>query len=227
MENILVQPAPAAPQPAEPVVRSLPAIASGAGTSVPEWRGGLPLLATPRVSLRELRPEDAPALLSALTADEVTKFMSPPPSTLEGFQRFIAWAARERDKGNYICFGVVPAGLAEPVGLIQLRALEPGFTVAEWGFALGREFWGSGLFMEGAKLALDFAFETVGVHRLEARATTVNGRGNGALRKLGAVPEGVLPQSFQRGDTVYDQVLWSILADDWRELRVTRSRFIH
>ena len=37
---------------------------------------------------------------------------------------------------------------------------------------------------------LDFAFETVGVHRLEARSAVANGRGNGALRKMGAVQEG-------------------------------------
>jgi RimJ/RimL family protein N-acetyltransferase len=37
-----------------------------------------------------------------------------------------------------------------------------------------------------------------------------------ALRKLGAVPEGVLRQSFCRHGQVMDQTLWSLIASDWR-----------
>jgi RimJ/RimL family protein N-acetyltransferase len=53
------------------------------------------------------------------------------------------------------------------------------------------------------------------VHRLEARAAVQNGRGNGALRKLGAVHEGILRRSFLCNGEYLDQALWSILADDW------------
>ena len=56
--------------------------------------------------------------------------------------------------------------------------------------------------------------------RLEARAAVVNGRGNGALRKIGAVQEGVLRRSFHRGGQFHDQVLWSMLAEDWHLQRV-------
>ena len=48
------------------------------------------------------------------------------------------------------------------------------------------------------RLVLTFAFDVVGVHRLEARAAVQNGRGNGALRKIGAVQEGILRKSFLR-----------------------------
>jgi ribosomal-protein-serine acetyltransferase len=54
------------------------------------------------------------------------------------------------------------------------------------------------------------------VLRLEARAAVANGRGNGALRKLGAVQEGLLRRSFLKNGQFLDQVLWSILAEDWR-----------
>ena len=72
------------------------------------------------------------------------------------------------------------------------------------------------MFQEGAELVLDFAFETLGVHRLEARAAVQNGRGNGALRKVGAVQEGVLRKSFLRNGEYLDQVLWTILDDEWK-----------
>ena len=61
-----------------------------------------------------------------------------------------------------------------------------------------------------------FAFGTLGVVRLEARAAVDNARGNAALEKLGAVPEGVLRKCFLSNGEYRDHRMWSILADDWR-----------
>ena len=196
-------------------------------TTTTDWREGLPLMSSTRVTLRELRLGDAPSLLTMLSTDEVSRFISPPPTTVEGFERFIAWAIRERAAGNYVCFAVVPEGTSAAIGLFQLRALEPGFSTAEWGFALGSGYWGTGMFVEGAQMVLDFAFGVLGVHRLEARASVANGRGNGALRKIGAVQEGILRRSFFRSGVHHDQVLWSILAQDWRGQRDEPRPQIH
>jgi RimJ/RimL family protein N-acetyltransferase len=195
--------------------RPLPAPA----TTSSDWQQAVPVLSGVGVTLRELRSADAPALLALLTTEEVTRFISPPPTTVEGFERFISWAQRERTAGRYVCFAVVPAGYQTAVGLFQIRQLDPTFTTAEWGFALGSAFWGSGLFLAGAAPVLDFAFTQIGVHRLEARAAVANGRGNGALRKLGAFQEGVLRRSFLRRGEYMDQALWAILADDWRQAK--------
>ena len=184
-----------------------------------DWKAGLPVLTGTGFTLRELRLEDAASLLAMLTTEEVSRFISPPPTTVEGFERFIMWAQRERAAGNYACFAVVPAGMDTAIGIFQVRSLEPGFGTAEWGFALGSAFWGTGVFVDGARLILDFAFDVIGARRLEARAAVANGRGNGALRKLGAVQEGVLRRSFVRNGQYHDQVLWGILAEDWRQQR--------
>jgi len=152
-----------------------------------DWREGLPVLSGKRVTLRELRASDAPSLFAMLTTEEVSRFISPPPTTVEGFERFIAWTLRQRRAGTYACFAVTLAGSDTAIGIFQLRELDPGFGTAEWGFAIGSPFWGTGAFKEGAELMVHFAFETVGVHRLEARAGVRNGRWNGALRKIGAV----------------------------------------
>jgi RimJ/RimL family protein N-acetyltransferase len=194
-----------------------PTAPSAAQTVTSNWRDALPVLSGTMVSLRELQPGDAVSLLTMLTTHEVARFISPAPATIEGFQRFIAWAHRERERGNYVCFAAVPHGMNTAVGLFQVRQLEAGFATAEWGFALGSPFWGTGMFVEGARLVLDFVFETLGVHRLEARAAVVNGRGNGALRKIGAVQEAVLRRSFLCNGQYIDQTLWSILDSDWRQ----------
>jgi len=185
-----------------------------------DWRAGLPVMTGSNFTLRELRREDAASLLAMLTTEEVARFISPPPTTVEGFERFIAWTHLERRAGNFICFGIVPEGMEHAVGIFQLRSLEPGFASCEWGFAMGSSFWGTGVFAEGARLVVNFAVDVVGAQRLEARAAVANGRGNGALRKVGAVQEGVLRRSFLRNGQYHDQVLWSILAEDWRLQRL-------
>src|SRR5882672_5065877 len=180
-----------------------------------DWTTGLPTLRTNRIVLRELEKTDAPSLLSLLTTEEVAKFISPPPTTLAGFVKFVEWAKRERKAGNQFMFGIVPDGHDTAVGLVQVRATAPGFAVAEWGFAVGSPFWGSGMFMASARTTLDFAFDRTAVNRLEARAVVQNGRGNGALRKLGAVQEGVLRGSLVKDGKCFDQIMWSIVSQDW------------
>ena len=192
-------------------------------TATTNWKQALPVLAGSNFTLRELRKEDAPALLAMLATEEVSRFISPLPIMVEGFERFIAWTHRERMVGDYACFAIVPQGMTTAIGIFQVRSLEPGFRTAEWGFAMGVEFWGSGIFTEGARLILNFAFDVIGTYRMEARAATANGRGNGALRKIGAVQEGVLRRSFLRNGQYYDQVLWGILADDWRLQRIIQA----
>lgn len=193
-----------------------------------DWRTGLPTLTGSMVTLRELRLSDAPSLFVSLTTDEVARFISPPPTTLDGFERFIGWAHRQRAAGQYICFAVVARTSDIAIGLFQIRSLEPNFGNAEWGFAIAYEFWGTGAFVEGAALVLDFAFTILGSHRLEARAATVNGRGNAALRKIGARREGVLRKSFLRNGEYLDQSLWTILGEDWLEAKATwGSPIIH
>jgi RimJ/RimL family protein N-acetyltransferase len=157
----------------------------------------------------------------------VARFISPPPATIEGYERFIAWTHRGRAAGNYMCFGIVPSGMDTAVGLFQIHETEAGFTTAEWGFALGSPFWGKGIFTEGARLLLDFAFDVIGVHRLEARAAVYNGRGNGALRKVGALQEGILRRSLLRNGEYLDQVLWAIIDSDRRHSRVYVGPSVH
>lgn len=202
-------------------------VAQLAPDSTSDWRKRLPVIAGTGVTLRELRTSDAPALLELLAEAEVARFISPPPTTVDGFERFIAWAQQERSAGRYICFAVVPEGMDTAVGIFQIRQLDPHFETAEWGFALGRPLWGTGLFTAAARLVVDFTFETIGVNRLEARAAVANGRGNGALAKIGAVKEGVLRRSFLRHGQYHDQALWSIVRDDWRQRQSVLSASVH
>src|SRR5258708_35157972 len=126
-----------------------------------DWQRGLPTLRGAQVVLRELRASDAPSLFALLTTEEVARFISPPPSTVEGFERFISWTLRQRAEGTYACFAVTVTGYDTAVGIFQVRSTEPGFGTAEWGFAIGSAFRGQGLFHLGAALGLVFALDSL------------------------------------------------------------------
>ena len=150
------------------------------------------------------------------TTEEVARFMSPPPNTVDGFEKFIAWTHRQRAAGAYVCFAVTVRGYDTAIGIFQVRDLGHGFDTAEWGFALGSPFWGTGVFQDGAKLILEFVFG--------ACAAILNGRGNGALQKIGAVQEGLLRKSLLRDGRYLDQALYAIVDADWRVLRQQQVR---
>jgi RimJ/RimL family protein N-acetyltransferase len=177
----------------------------------PQWPSMLPTLIHQSARLRELRPSDALPLLSMLTTEEVTRFISPPPVTQEGFERFIQWSRRKRVAGEYVCFGVVPQGHDIAVGIIQVQI--PSGEKPEWGFALGSPFWGTGLFVQGAEAVLDFAFRGIGLEELCACAAVDNGRGNGALQKVGAVRERIIHDGLVRNGKPMDQYYWTLSAD--------------
>jgi len=184
------------------------------------WRQRLPELRDETVLLRQLRMRDAASLLRHVHDTAVLQFIAPCPSTVEGFERFIRWTHAERRGGRHACYGIVPRGSRDAVGIIQLWSIERDFSTAEWGFAIGESFWGTGVFGRSAHLFLDGVFldrifGKDGVYRLEARAVSDNPRGNGFLRKLGLTSEGVLRGGFRRGDSALDQIMWSILAPEW------------
>ena len=153
------------------------------------WHERAPQLTDGVITLRTLRSADAPSLVAHLDDPDVAEYISPAPSSPEAFRRFIRWTQVERRRRGFTCFGIVPPGASRPAGVIQVWPIERDFSTAEWGFALGTAFWGTGLFARAASLVLDAVFTDLGVHRLEARAVDVNRRGNRVFEKLGATRE--------------------------------------
>jgi ribosomal-protein-alanine N-acetyltransferase len=204
-----------------------PSVDRSSAETEADWTARVPDLANDVVTLREVRRSDAPSLFSMLTTPEVRRYMSAPPSDVAGFERFIEWAQNERREGRYICFAVVPRGYDVAIGICQVRQIDPRFESGEWGAAIGSQFWGTGIFAAAADLLFDFLFDQVGVHRLEARAAVQNGRANGAARKVGSVPEGLARQALKCDGRYHDQLMWSLLAEDWRQSKVEVRPVVH
>jgi RimJ/RimL family protein N-acetyltransferase len=195
--------------------------------STSNWRAELPTLTGRVVTLREPVPSDLGALVDLLSLADATRFGLDEPVIDLGVQDLIERSARDRATGLSFTYVITVSASRVPVGLVQVRQLDPAFEAAEWECTIAPSSRGAGLFLEAARLVGSFAFGPVGAHRLEARVALQNGRANGALRKLGAVQEGILRRSVRRRGEYFDQVLWSMLKEDWGDHWVSTAPRVH
>lgn len=193
--------------------------------SATDWRHELPVLAARGLTLREPVAEDLAALVDVLCAFDASRFGIDGHVDDTAVKLLIEHSARDRAAG--IGFSYVIVALSGIVGLIQVRQLSPGFETAEWEMTLTPAGRDTGVFLETARLVGSFVFDSLNTNRLEARILPHNGRAMGALRKLGAVQEGILRRSIRHGDAYLDQVLWSILKEDWSDERTSIAPRVH
>lgn len=95
---------------------------------------------------------------------------------------------------------------------IQLnhKTLQLGYT---W---YGKDFHGTGLNKHCKYLLLQFAFETLGMERVEFRADNNNARSIAAMKSIGCREEGVLRSHLALPDGKRrDSIILSILRDEW------------
>jgi RimJ/RimL family protein N-acetyltransferase len=175
------------------------------------WREGLPLLVSANVVLRELRRADAAALWLVARTPGVGRYSWPAPPTVDAFDSFITQAWRDRTEGKYACFAFVPREQAEPAGVFELRSLQPHFVRAELGMMLAPVVWDDAAFVDGMRVICEFAFNTVGVHRIEIRTPVAHAQCNAALERLGVRREATLRSAFAHDGQFEDQYLWAIV----------------
>jgi RimJ/RimL family protein N-acetyltransferase len=195
--------------------------------TVSTWRRELPTLTARLVTLREPLTEDLGPLVDLLSTGDASRFGVEEPMSEVAVQMFIERAQRDRKAGAAFTYVALLASSRTVAGLVQVRGLDPAFETAEWDCTLTPSARGSGVFLEAARLVGSFVFGSVGAHRIEARVLLQNGRANGALRKLGAVQEGILRRSARRRGEYVDQVLWSVLKDDWGDHWVSTAPRVH
>lgn len=87
------------------------------------------------------------------------------------------------------------------------------------------QVWGGAVNAEAKLLLLGHAFDTLGAGRVQLKTDTRNVRSQQAIARLGAHYEGTLRRHHRRADgTVRDSVLFSIIAEEWPEVRRTLTK---
>lgn len=80
--------------------------------------------------------------------------------------------------------------------------------------------WGGVVNPDTKLLLLGYAFDTLRAGRVQFKTDARNHRSQQAIGRLGAEYEGTLRRHFRRSDgTVRDSVLFSIIAEDWPDVR--------
>ena len=145
-----------------------------------------PVLKTERLTLRDIRTEDAREILAMRANGNVNRFIARPPmeeitqaEALVGRvqqawkdRQSIAWAGLLRDSGTII-------------GTCGLTNIDLPNLHAEIGGELNVQFWGKHLALEAVKAIVDFGFGTFGLHTIEAKVSPDNRGAIFLLEQLG------------------------------------------
>lgn len=177
-------------------------------------------LETNRVCLRPLELTDFENLITfSINEPDIWKYSMVQAIGENGLRNYLDLAIQARkDKKEYpfIVFDKVTNSFAGSSRYydIQLpgKCLQLGFT---W---YGKQFQGTGLNKHCKYLLLEFAFEKIGIERVEFRADNDNKRSIYAMKSIGCKEEGILRSNGFRNDgSRRDSIVLSILKSEWED----------
>lgn len=177
----------------------------------------IPHLTTRRLLLRPFRLSDGPSVerLAGMREIADTTLMIPHPYPIGGGALWIAdhaaaWARRE----NLTLAVCAHASPDELIGAINLH-MSLTHSHGEIGYWMSVMNWGHGFATEAARALVGYAFDTVALHRVQARHFTRNVASGRVLQKLGMRREGVHRDAFRRFGRFEDVTVYAVLASEW------------
>ena len=173
-------------------------------------------LQTPRLHLRPLRAADAESLFGIYSDAEFMRYWSAPPwSSLSQARDLIERDLKELALGEHLRLGIFLNETNLLVGTSSLFNFNEPSRRAELGYGIARTHWRRGYMSEGVGAVINFAFEDLGLNRLEADIDPRNIASAASLEKLGFKREGLLRERWIVGSEVSDSALYGLLAREW------------
>jgi len=178
---------------------------------------GLPWLEGARVRLRAPCEGDIEPLYALFSDPDVMRYWSRPPMTERAealaYLRSIVDGFEKRELLNWIVADRQDDGM---IGTCTLYDLQPAHLRAAVGYALSPTRQGEGLAREAVTLALNWGFESLDLHRIEADIEPRNTRSERLLLALGFQAEGLLRERFCSGVEIQHSQVFGLLAREWR-----------
>lgn len=177
-----------------------------------------PTLETPRLTLRELVPADAKAILRVRGDVRVTRLNSGAPmQTLEEAKEWVSKARKAFADHRRVEWGIVlkdepGAGI---VGRINYNYWLRQDRRASIGYDLGFSYWRRGIMTEAVRAIVGFGFEQMQLNRIEADCDAENIGSMRVLEKVGFKREGVQEDQYFEWDKFHDLVLYALLRRDY------------
>jgi RimJ/RimL family protein N-acetyltransferase len=177
------------------------------------------ILENDRVLLRPLKLEDFGNLSPfALNEPELWKYSLITAAGEEGLANYMEIALEARTMGKEYPFIVFDKKTNEYAGSTRFYDINPAFKSLQLGYTwYGKKFQRTGLNRNCKFLLLSFAFEDLGMERVEFRADNNNERSVAAMKAMGCKVEGVLRSHMPTRDPEVrrDSIILSILKDEW------------
>ena len=129
------------------------------------------------------------------------------------FDFMLEEAAKETNKYFVICSNNRKT-IAGTINLSQI--FRKAFQNAYLGYMLGVNFTGSGYMNEAAAIALEFAFDDLKLHRVEANVQPSNKSSIAVLRRNGFTKEDFSRRYLKFGGQWRDHERWAIIREDWK-----------
>ena len=181
---------------------------------------GRQILTGERVRLRGLRDDDLPSLVRwwqdpELGALQMTSVL--PASAAAAQELFTRWSANQ-DSGVGLSIETLP-GTDTPaalVGHLTLFNVQPKTRSASFAIGLGAEHLGRGYGTDATRVAVNYAFREMNLHRIQLNALAFNERAIAAYRKAGFREEGRRRDGVFHDGGYQDEIIMSVLATDPR-----------
>ncbi|MEA3336978.1 MAG: GNAT family protein [Chloroflexota bacterium] len=174
-----------------------------------------PDLETERLTLRQMAPADAAAVLRIFGDPKVTQYYDLEP--LRSLDKALALIERQAERfelGTGIRWGIATKSAGDLIGTCGFHLFSPGYR-AGIGYELAQAYWRQGFMTEALRAMFRYGFHIRELHRLEALVMPGNMPSRRLLTKLGFTNEGLLREyAFFRG-AFHDLFCFSLLSHEY------------
>lgn len=177
------------------------------------------LLETDRVLLRPLEVTDAEHLMDiSLHEPETWEFSLVKADGQANLEKYIQLALKAKETEKEFPFVVYDKQSGKYAGSTRFYDINFEFKTLQLGYTwYGKDFRGTGLNKHCKYLLLRFAFETLGMERVEFRADANNQRSIAAMKSIGCTVEGILRSHMPTYESEIrrESIILSILRQEW------------
>ncbi|MEO5643244.1 MAG: GNAT family N-acetyltransferase [Bacteroidia bacterium] len=171
-----------------------------------------PVIQTERLTLREITRDDATAFFELRSHPEVIKYLDRfPPKDIEEIHAFLERIFSGISSNQSIAWAISLKGKNEMIGTVSFHATQPEHHRAEIGYQLFADYWRKGIMSEAVKAAIDYGFNTMKLHSIEAQTSPENEASIGLLKKMGFVQEAYYKENFYFDGKFHDTPVFSLL----------------
>jgi RimJ/RimL family protein N-acetyltransferase len=178
------------------------------------------ILENEKVLLRPLQLSDFQNLINfSLNEPEIWQFSLQSAAGVDGLMQYLQAAIQGRIQQREYAFIVFDKIKKQYAGSTRFYDVQLANKTLQLGYTwYGSGFQGTGVNKACKYLLLHFAFEQLGMERVEFRADNANAKSIAAMQSIGCKPEGVLRSHMPKPDGGRrDSIVLSILKDEWFE----------